>query len=99
MEANPPSPNGSLENVGISADPPERNRAWVEQLKLPFRLLSDSGGPVGRLYRVWDGTWNLERRVTFVVDRARRVRYVEVGSLAIQTDRTLEALARLAKAK
>ncbi len=78
MEANPPSPNGPLESVGISADPPERNRAWVEQLKLP---------------------WNLVRRVTFVVDRARRVRYVEVGSLAIQTDRTLEALAKLAKAK
>ena len=28
--------------MGISADPPERNRAWVQQLKLPFRLLSDS---------------------------------------------------------
>jgi hypothetical protein len=36
---------------------------------------------VGRLYGVWDGTWNLERRVT------------------IQTDRTLEALAKLAKAQ
>jgi hypothetical protein len=35
--------------------------------------------------------------VTFVVDRARRVRYVEVGSLAIETSRTLEALAQLAR--
>ena len=39
------------------------------------------------------------KRVTFVVDRGGRIRYVEVGGLAIQTDRTLEALTRLARAK
>jgi peroxiredoxin len=48
---------------------------------------------------VWDDTWNLARRVTFVVDRAGRIRYVETGGLAIQTDRTLAALAKLAGAK
>jgi len=37
--------------------------------------------------------------VTFVVDRAGRIRYVEAGGLAVQTDRTLEALARLARAR
>jgi hypothetical protein len=37
--------------------------------------------------------------VTFVVDRAGRIRYTEVGGLAIQTDRTLEALTRLARAR
>jgi hypothetical protein len=37
--------------------------------------------------------------VTFVVDRGGTIRYVEVGSLAIQTDRTLEALTRLARAR
>jgi hypothetical protein len=37
--------------------------------------------------------------VTFVVDRAGKIRYIEVGGLAIQTDRTLEALTRLARAK
>jgi hypothetical protein len=36
--------------------------------------------------------------VTFVVDRAGRIRYVETGGLAIQTDRTLEALTKLARA-
>lgn len=34
-----------------------------------------------------------------VVDRSGAIRYVEVGGLAIQTDRTLEALTRLARAK
>jgi hypothetical protein len=33
------------------------------------------------------------------VDRGGRVRFVEAGSLAIQTDRTLEALGKLARAR
>jgi hypothetical protein len=35
--------------------------------------------------------------VTFIVDRSGRVRYVEIGSLAIDTNRTLTALQLLAK--
>jgi peroxiredoxin len=85
--------------VGISADPPERNLAWTRQLNLPFRLLSDPDGRAARQWGVWDDTWNLAKRVTFVVDRAGRVRYVETGGLAIQTDRTLDALGKLARAK
>ena len=48
---------------------------------------------------MWDDTWNLTKRVTFVVDRAGHIRYVEPGRLAIQTDRTLEALGKLARAR
>jgi alkyl hydroperoxide reductase subunit AhpC len=54
---------------------------------------------VARRWGVWDDTWRLTRRVTFVVDRAGVIRHVEAGSLAIETDRTLEALTRLARAK
>ncbi len=54
---------------------------------------------MARRWGVWDDTWNLTKRVTFVVDRRGAIRYVEVGGLAIQTDRTLEALTRLARAK
>jgi peroxiredoxin len=87
--------------VGISTDPPPRNLAWTKQLDLPFRLLSDTdpSGAVGRQYGAWDDLWNLERRLTFVVDRTRHVRYVELGSLAIDTGRTLEAVSRLARAR
>jgi len=87
--------------VGISSDPPSRNLAWTRQLGLPFRLLSDHepAGRVGRLYGVWDDTWNLERRVTFIIDRAGKIRFVEQGSPAIETTATLGALATLAGAK
>ena len=54
---------------------------------------------MARQWGVWDDTWNLTKRVTFVVDRSGRIRYVEVGGLAIQTDRTLEALGKLAPAR
>jgi peroxiredoxin len=54
---------------------------------------------VARRWGVWDDTWNLARRVTFVVDRAGRIRFVEAGGLAIHTDRTLDALTKLARAK
>jgi peroxiredoxin len=80
---------------------PDRLAAWVKQLGLPFRLGSDVTplGGVGKAWGVWNDDWNLEKRVTFVVDRQRRIRYVEVGGLAIDTSRTLEALTRLARAK
>ncbi len=89
----------NAEIVGISVDPPERNLAWTKHLGLPFRLLSDleTLGRVSRLYGVWDDTWNLSQRVTFIVDRGGRVRYVEIGGLAIETDRTLAALQQLAQ--
>jgi peroxiredoxin len=83
----------------VSADAPDRNLAWARELKLPFKLLSDRDGSVARQWGVWDDTWNLTKRVTFVVDRGGRIRYVEVGGLAIQTDRTLDALTKLARAK
>jgi peroxiredoxin Q/BCP len=89
----------NAEIVGVSADPPDRNLAWAQELKLPFNLLTDKDGKVSRQWGAWDDTWNLPKRVTFVVDRTGRIRYVEPGSLAIETDRTLDALGKLARAK
>ena len=66
-------------------------------MRLPFRLLSDGDGRVAQAWGVWDDTWRLAWRVTFVVDRAGRVRFVEEGGLAIDTSRTLDALRRLAR--
>ena len=48
---------------------------------------------------MWDDTWRLAKRVTFVIDRAGRVRHVEPGSLAIDTSRTLDAVEKLARTK
>ena len=52
---------------------------------------------MGRQYGVWDDLWRLEKRVTFVIDRGAVVRYVEIGSAAIDTGRTLQAVRGLAR--
>jgi len=82
-------------------DPRARNLAWTRELTLPFRLLSDTDpkGRASRAWGVWDDTWELSRRVTFVVDRTGLVRYVEHGGLAIDTSRVLAAVERLARTK
>ena len=87
--------------MGISADLPERNRAWAEDLRLPFRLLSDldPSGKIGRLYGVWDDLWGLERRATFLVDKQGIIRHVSLQSLALDGQDILEALARLRRAR
>ena len=54
---------------------------------------------MSKQWGAWDDTWNLPKRVTFLVDRTGRIRYVEPGRLAIDTDRTLDALDKLARAK
>jgi peroxiredoxin len=83
--------------IGISADAPDRNLAWARELGLPFRLLSDRDGAVGRRFGVWDDLWRIERRTTFIVDAGGTVRYVEVGSAALDTNRALDALRTLAR--
>ena len=85
------------EVIGISADPPERNLAWTNELGLPVRLLSDvnPAGQVGRLYGVWDDVWSIERRTTFILDRSSKVRWLEAGSACLDTSRSLDALTRL----
>ena len=65
-------------------------------MKLPFRLLSDSG-EVGKRYGVWDDMWRIQRRATFIVDRQGTVRWTESGGLCVDTSRTLDALTRLVR--
>lgn len=86
--------------VGVSVDPPKTNLAWTRDLGLPFHLLSDLGpkGKVGRLYGIYDENWGLERRATFIIDRDRIIRFVEVDQLATNIRPVLEALDRLARA-
>jgi peroxiredoxin len=85
--------------IGVSVDSGERNRAWARKEHLPFRLLSDLDpkGQVGRQYGVFDETWEINGRATFVIDRTRTVRFVDADSLALDPSRTLAAVKRLAR--
>ncbi len=41
-----------VEILGASFDPPEKNRAFAEEQRFPFRLLSDVDKTVGEAYEV-----------------------------------------------
>ena len=65
------------EVIGISADPPESHKRFREKNRLPFRLLSDPGNKVRKLFGVHGEFFGLiPARVTFVIDSTGTVRHV-----------------------
>jgi len=68
--------------VGISADSPESHRKFIDKHELNFRLLSDPGNRVTRLYAVFKKKSLYGRefmgieRTTFVIDRDGVIRKV-----------------------
>lgn len=59
--------------LGISADPQERQRTFMDQNALDYPLLSDSDRAVARLYGVKRPGPLFNRRITFVIDTDQRV--------------------------
>ncbi|MBO84601.1 MAG: peroxiredoxin [Deltaproteobacteria bacterium] len=60
--------------VGISSDPPDSHRRFVDKYHLPFILVSDTGGSVRTAYRVPKTLFIRPGRTTFVIDRNGIVR-------------------------
>ena len=64
------------EVIGVSSDSVDRHAAFAGHHKLPFTLLSDSGGQVRKSYGVPAALGVLPGRVTYVIDRTGTVRHV-----------------------
>jgi peroxiredoxin Q/BCP len=62
--------------IGVSSDSVDRHAGFADHHKLPFTLLSDSGGAVRKSYGVPSTLGVLPGRVTYVIDRAGTVRHV-----------------------
>lgn len=86
--------------LGVSTDPPERNRRFAEKLGLRFTLLSDPEGEIARLYGVLkEGTKRPSaQRVTFIIDMEGRIVEVlkNIRPAEKHADLALEAVKRLA---
>jgi peroxiredoxin len=54
--------------VGVSVDPPSRNKAMVEKLGLPFSLLSDPRGELARRCDLWNDKEGVAVPAIVVVD-------------------------------
>jgi peroxiredoxin Q/BCP len=82
------------EVIGVSSDSGDSHARFASKHRLPFRLVSDRDGAVRRSYGVPATLGLLPGRVTFVIDRAGRVRGVFNSQL--QAERHVrEALAAL----
>jgi peroxiredoxin Q/BCP len=64
------------EVIGVSSDSVDKHAGFADHHKLPFTLLSDSGGDVRKSYGVPAVLGVLPGRVTYVIDRTGTVGHV-----------------------
>ncbi len=62
--------------IGVSADSPDRHRAFAASRALPFILLSDQDGSLRKAFQVPKTLGILPSRVTYVIDKQGIVRHV-----------------------
>lgn len=83
--------------IGVSRDSVEKHRAFAEEHKLQFPLLSDEDGIVCKSYGV-SQTFGMASRVTFIIDRGGVVaRTFPDVSPATHADEVLMAVGALPK--
>jgi len=68
--------DAGAEVIGVSSDSVDRHAGFADHHKLPFTLLSDTGGAVRKSYGVPAALGVVPGRVTYVIDRAGTVRHV-----------------------
>ena len=86
--------DAGAEVLGISSDNEKSHKAFAEKYKLPFPLLSDTGGSVRKAYKVPKSLGLLPGRVTFVIDKQGVIRHA-FNSQLNATKHVDEALAVL----
>ncbi len=69
--------------LGVSMDSSFSNKAWAEQIKVTFPLLSDWGGETVRKYGIYSPKYKAARRVNYVIDKTGKVAEMQVDSEAI----------------
>lgn len=69
--------------VGISTDDGQTQCAFVKELRLPFPLIGDSDKRISNAFGVLWGLFGVPKRVTYVLDRSRKVLAVFRHELAV----------------
>jgi len=64
------------EVIGVSSDTEDSHKTFAAKYHLPFKLLSDQGGEIRKLYGVTSTFGLLPGRVTFVIDKEGIIRRV-----------------------
>jgi thioredoxin-dependent peroxiredoxin len=63
--------------LGVSFDSVASHKAFIAKYNLPFILLADTDKSVAKLYGVADESSQHARRVTFVVNKAGKIAFVD----------------------
>jgi thioredoxin-dependent peroxiredoxin len=64
------------EVIGVSSDSVGSHSDFAQRCQLPFRILSDDGGRVRKLYGVPSSMGMFPGRVTYIIDRRGAVRHI-----------------------
>ncbi len=81
--------------IGISADDVASHKKFKEHHKLPFTLLSDRDNRVRRMFGVPKFALLLPGRVTYIIDKNRRI--VHVFNSMMQADKHVEKAIKVLK--
>jgi peroxiredoxin Q/BCP len=63
--------------LGVSFDSVESHKAFIAKYKLPFVLLADTDKKVAKAYGVADDSSKVAGRVTFVINKAGKIAFVD----------------------
>ncbi|HXI82536.1 MAG TPA: peroxiredoxin [Verrucomicrobiae bacterium] len=63
--------------LGVSFDSVESHKAFIAKYNLPFVLLADTDKKVAKSYGVADDNSKVASRVTFVIDKAGKIAFVD----------------------
>jgi peroxiredoxin len=87
-ESLPTFESEAVQVLGVSCDPVFTLRAFADQERLSFPLLSDfwPHGDTARAYGVFDQDRGCAQRATFIVDRAGVVRWTVLNAMADPRD-------------
>jgi mycoredoxin-dependent peroxiredoxin len=80
--------------LGVSMDSPFSNKAWSEQIKVTFPLLSDWGGDVTRQYGLYDDKRKIGRRVNFLIDKEGKIAEIQLDNEAVDPTKIVDVCQR-----
>jgi len=80
--------------LGVSMDSAYANKAFADQIKVTFPLLSDWGGKVTHLYGIYKDEYQAPRRVNFLIGKDGKIMEEQVDNAAIDPKKIVDACAR-----
>ncbi len=81
----------NVQVIGVSVDSVWANKAFADQLRLDFPLLSDFKHEVSKAYGVYDDADGVASRTTFVIDENGVVRHIDQSKEALDPNGAIGA--------